>query len=249
MALNESEKYPFILMANRDEFLKRPALPMAWWDDHPHLLAGKDLEAGGSWLGVTKAGRIAVVTNVRDLRDIRKDARSRGDLVTDFLLSDASMEQYQRDLISRQHDYNGYNLLFGDATGVQYLSNKSSETQTLRSGIHGLSNAALNTPWPKVVKGKEFLAEIIDREAQHASPAQLTDMMSDYMQSEELHYENLPDTGIGEEWEKKLSALYIDSGEYGTRVTTTILMDSAGSIHLREFNRREGRSVEFHVEL
>jgi uncharacterized protein with NRDE domain len=248
MALNESERYPFILMANRDEFLKRPALPMDWWEDHPHLLAGRDLEAGGTWLGLTKTGRVAVVTNVRDLRDIKKDARSRGDLVTDFLMTDVSAQAFEDDLQKRRHEYNGYNLLFGDIRGVNYASNKTDEAHRIDSGVHGLSNAALNTPWPKVNHGKNFLSDLIQQEADRLKPVELTTKLTGYMQREEIHSEDLPDTGIGEEWERKLSALYINAEEYGTRVTTVILGSADGGLFATEFNRRNDQKFEYGFE-
>jgi uncharacterized protein with NRDE domain len=247
VAIKKSPVYPFILMANRDEFLTRPASRMSWWTGEKPILAGKDLEAGGTWLGLTESGSIAIVTNVRDMRDIRDDVRSRGDLVTDFLKSKKPAEIFRSDLHSSGSEYNGYNLLFGNMETLYFKSNKAQEQQILKSGIHGLSNAQLDTPWPKVSEGKTYLQNMFTAGKEQIRPEILLDELTSYMQNEKVYSANLPDTGIGEEWERGLSALYINAENYGTRVTTVILKDADGRIFVRENNRRDGEVVDFVV--
>lgn len=247
VALKKHPKFPFVVMANRDEFLQRPTKEMHWWEGES-LLAGKDLEAGGTWLGLNKSGRFAVVTNVRDMSDRMKAPRSRGELVTDFVTKAADSTDFHKQLTGRKAEYAGYNLLFGDINELIYQSNKSPVVSALTSGIHGVSNAALNTPWPKVEAGRKHLDMLLSDGVNMSAEALMDDMML-FMQNEQEFTVGLPDTGIGEEWERKLSALYINAENYGTRVTTLMLMDDNGNLQLREFNRRDGVTVDFEFSL
>jgi uncharacterized protein with NRDE domain len=148
-ANNISDDYKLIFAANRDEFYDRPTEQADFWDEHPDLLAGKDLQAGGTWLGITKKGKFAAITNFRDLKNIKNDAPSRGNLTLNFLLSDISPKEYYDKLKPTLNNYNGFNLLFGFVDDLQYFSNKTEGLKKLESGIHGISNAVLNTPWQK----------------------------------------------------------------------------------------------------
>ena len=146
-ANNFLEDYKLIFATNRDEFYNRPSEQAEFWKEHPDLLAGKDLQAGGTWMGITRQGRFAAITNFRDLKNHRTDAPSRGKLTLDFLINDSSPEEYYNRLKPTLNDFNGFNLLLGSVDELYYFSNKTEELQKLESGIHGISNAVLDTPW------------------------------------------------------------------------------------------------------
>jgi len=152
-----------IVAANRDEYFGRPAAPAAFWDDHPNVLAGRDLEAGGTWLGVTLDGRFAALTNYRNPADMKTGAPSRGALVSDFLTGRAAPEDYARQLEKRAMDYNGFSLLVADAQSMFFFSNRGGPATRVAPGVHGLSNHLLDTSWPKVEKAKAKLAALLDR--------------------------------------------------------------------------------------
>ncbi len=240
--------FPLVLAANRDEFYDRPAAPMSFWSEAPQVLAGRDLLAGGTWFGITRAGRWAAITNFRDPERHRADAPSRGLLVSDFLLGDATPVQYLESLQRKAGAYNGFSLLIGDTGGVFYFSNRCDGIQALRPGTYGLSNRFLDTPWPKVVKGKEALAGLLARGA--LKPAELFSALSDRVTPDDSL---LPETGVGREWERVLSPLFISSPVYGTRSSTVLLIDREGTIRLWEktFNSHpeaeEERSFEFRI--
>ena len=161
LAYDAHPLYRLILAANRDEFFSRPTAPAAFRDDSPQILAGRDLKEGGTWLGLTRTGRIAAITNYRDPRSERKDAPSRGGLVSGFLAGSMSVEEYLAFLKSEGTNFNGFNLIFGDMKRLCWFSNRGGEPQFLQPGIHGLSNHLLDTPWPKVSRGKEDLERIV----------------------------------------------------------------------------------------
>jgi len=151
--------YPLILAGNRDEFYSRPTAPADFWDDHPQILAGRDLEHGGTWLGIHRSGRLAAVTNYRDGRAARRGTRSRGELVSGFLTSDLAPEEYLQE-VHRQHTaYDGFNLLIGTSDGLFSYSNRSEQLAEVEPGVHGLSNHLLDSPWPKVEHGIADLRE------------------------------------------------------------------------------------------
>ncbi|MCX7058799.1 MAG: NRDE family protein [Proteobacteria bacterium] len=153
--------FPLVVAANRDEYYRRPTAQAAYWTDHQHILAGRDLECMGTWLGVTRSGRFAALTNFRDPRERKTDAPSRGHLVSDFLASDLDPRSYLDAIRLGAARYNGFNLLAGDADGVFCYSNRESTVQALSPGVHGLSNHLLDTPWPKVVRGKRRLQQAL----------------------------------------------------------------------------------------
>lgn len=215
-------QHRLLLAANRDEFYRRPALPAHWWDDAPHILAGRDLEQGGTWLGVTRSGRFAALTNVRN-PSARPGPRSRGHLVRDFLDSDSSPADFIARLRHRASDYSPFNLLLGDGEQLHY-TNHHGEWRQLQPGIYGLSNATLDTPWPKVLSGKQQLAALMTREPQ---PELLFGMLADRTEAGD---DELPDTGIDRVLEKSLSARFIHRDGYGTRCSTVLTQSHAGDI-------------------
>ncbi|PCH95506.1 MAG: hypothetical protein COB85_04455 [Bacteroidetes bacterium] len=234
-ANNVHPKYKLILVANRDEFYKRPTRPAQWWEDKSDVLAGKDLEGGGTWMGISKSGRIAALTNYRKLPVNEKYNSTRGKLVTDFLDESISRTDYLKKLEDSSNDYDGYNLVFGNADQLTYYSNKGGEESDVEPGIHGLSNALLDTPWPKVKLGKEALSTIVN-ESEDIVPDRLFEILhnTDLAPDEEL-----PDTGIGIEYERVLSAAFINpisigSPDYGTRLSTVILIDKENKVHFEE---------------
>ncbi len=220
--------FPLVIAANRDEYYQRPTARAAFWQDLPHILAGRDLECMGTWLGVTRAGRFAALTNFRDPRERKSDAPSRGQLVSDFLASDQEPREYLGDVAIEAPRYNGFNLLAGDIDGVFYLSSRTGSVQQLSPGIHGLSNHLLDTPWPKVELGKRRLQAALEGEF---GAEALLNLLHDREPAAESE---LPDTGIGAEMERVLSPALIVSPKYGTRASTAVLFGVDGSVSFAE---------------
>ncbi len=226
LAYDAHPDYRLILAANRDEFYARPTAPAAFWDDAPQLVAGRDLKEGGTWLGLTRSGRFAALTNYRDLRAYRSDAPSRGQLVSGFLRGDMAADAYL-DLLEREASaYNDFNLIFGDLAGLTYFSNRGQRHSLLAPGVHGLSNEFLDSPWPKVNHGREALARLVAVGAP-VRPEELFAILADRTTAPD-HL--LPDTGVGIERERLLSPLFIASPAYGTRSSTVILIDRANRV-------------------
>ncbi|HSD64332.1 MAG TPA: NRDE family protein [Ignavibacteriaceae bacterium] len=225
ISYNMHPEYPLIVAANRDEFYQRPAEKAHFWKDYPELLAGRDLEAGGTWLGITKTGRFAAVTNYRDMRLLKENAISRGELVTDFLFSKLTPMKFGSNLTGTTEKYNGYNLLFSDIETLYYFSNQTKKLIRLTEGVYGLSNHLLDTPWPKVIKSKEVFLEVTsDR---NIETDKLFHILSDEKEAPE---DQLPDTGLSPELEKAVSPIFIKSDRYGTRSSTVILMNSVNEV-------------------
>ena len=239
--------YPLVIAANRDEYYQRPTAKAAFWQDHPHILAGRDLECMGTWLGITRAGRFAALTNFRDPRERKTDAPSRGTLVSDFLASDREPGEYLEEVATHAPRYNGFNLLAGDVDGIFYFSSRASSVERVSPGIHGLSNHLLDTPWPKVTRGKRRLQEIL---AQEPSAETLLDLLHDREPAAEG---DLPDTGIGAELERVLSPALIVSPQYGTRASTAVLFGRDGGVSFSERTILRGGSagatVSMHFDL
>ena len=234
VAIQKHPTYKLILVANRDEYYARPAEPPHFWEDAPHLLAGRDLVAAGTWLGITRKARIAAVTNYRDPATVKSDAPSRGKLVSDFLLSDLDPASYL-DLIRPAKDrYNGFNLILGNRDRITWYSNRSDEVTPLLPGVYGLSNHLLDTPWPKVVRAKALFEEII-RTGGQISAESLFLLLKDHTMAPE---DRLPRTGVPLEWERILSPIFITSPTYGTRSSTVVLIDKEDRITFmdRTFN-------------
>lgn len=222
-----NSRYRLVLAANRDEFYSRPTASAAFWEEAPDLLAGKDLKSGGSWMGVTRSGKVAAVTNFRGPGKVREDAPSRGNLVSDFLMSAESPDGFIDELRTRAHDYNGFNLLLGGAEGLWWYSNRYDKPpHVITPGIHGLSNHLLDTPWPKVERGKRALGRLIVGEKE-ITPEQVFSILGDRSPAADAE---LPDTGVGLELERVLSAPFIRTLGYGTLSSTALLIERTGDL-------------------
>lgn len=211
---------PLVVAANRDEFHARPSLPLAHWDEAPGVYAGRDLEAGGTWMGVGPHGRFAALTNIRDPAQ-RLGPRSRGELVTGFLKGLAPPAQYLAEVAARADAYSGFNLLVGDAEHLYYLNARQPEPRRLDAGVYGLCNAALDTPWPKLLRGRQGLAERLD----DPQPERLLQLLADPIRADDAH---LPNTGVGLETERLLSSVFITGAHYGTRASSVLLVRADG---------------------
>ncbi len=216
-------RFPLILLANRDEFYARPALSVRIWEDFPQIFGGRDCLSGGTWLGITSNGKFAAVTNYREPGSSTGKS-SRGDLTANFLKTDVSAEHYLNEIAESAAEYSGFNLLLGEFNEHReelfYYSNRQGEIKKLDGGIYGLSNHLLDTPWQKVEKGKRFLAEKI---TSNLTKGELFAVLADESPADDA---DLPDTGIGYEREKLLSAIFIKSPEYGTRCSSVLTVDS-----------------------
>ncbi|MEQ6377338.1 NRDE family protein [Bacillaceae bacterium S4-13-58] len=231
LAKNIHPDYPLIVAANRDEFYKRPTESAHFWEDHPYILAGRDLEKMGTWMGVTKYGQFAALTNYRDPEEMMEGKKSRGELVANFLKTGQSPETYLSEISQAPKDYPGYNLLVGNSEELFYFSNKEKQVRNVEKGIHGLSNHLFNTDWPKVKKGKEGLREILKYDQSQTEMVKNLFGLLEY--ADPASDEDLPQTGVPIEWERVLSPLFIKTENYGTRSSTVLLM-SQKEIHFYE---------------
>ena len=234
LAVQKHPKYKLILAANRDEFYDRPSEPPHFWKDAPHLLAGRDLIASGTWLGITREGRIAAVTNYRDPASVKPDAPSRGKLVSDFLLSDLDPLSHLEIIRREKERYNGFNLILGNRERITWYSNRSDKATPLLPGVYGLSNHLLDTPWPKVVRAKALFEKIL-----HAGRQISTEALFRMLKDQTLPPDDrLPFTGVPIEWERILSPIFITSPTYGTRSSTVVLIDKENLVTFldRTFN-------------
>lgn len=246
-ATDHHPRWRLVVAANRDEFFARPTAPAAWWDDAPFVLAGRDLRDGGTWMGITRTGRFAAVTNFREPENYRVGAPSRGHLVGNFLRGRATPEGYLKGLSRLAEQYNGFNLLVGDARDLAYFSNRAEGAWRLGPGVYGLSNHLLDTPWPKVARGKEDLRAALEGpEGELEGALFATLALRDPAPDAEL-----PRTGIGPERERALSAAFISTPEYGTRASTVLLVGHGGEVRMTERTTvpGEGRWVEVRHEL
>ncbi len=227
--------YRLVVAANRDEFHDRPTAPAARWDDHPGIIGGRDLEAGGTWLALDQRGRFATITNVRSGRALPAGARSRGLIVNDYLFADVAPDAYASALARHGNDYAGFNLLAYDNGALCWYSNQAGEPQRLDEGIYTLSNAALDTAWPKSERLRAGFAALFD--APPSAPVDaLLHLLRDGQRADD---DALPDTGIGHAMERVLSSIFIEGEGYGTRCSTVILIDDAGQVtfHERRYDR------------
>lgn len=220
------------LAANREEFFARPTAPANWWVDHPGILAGRDLRASGTWLGVSRTGRYAAITNFRDPASRRDDAPSRGALVGNFLQGDESPADYLGTIAPGIRDYNGFSLLVGQGSDMWFVSNRDHGAAPVLPGVHGLSNHLLDEPWPKVTRGAAKLAALNGRDF---VAEDYFNLLADETQAND---HELPHTGVGVERERKSSAIRIRDPIYGTRCSTVLRISSDGQVrfHERTFN-------------
>lgn len=234
---------PLIVAANRDEFYARPTQPLAQWPHAPHVHAGRDLEAGGTWLGVGANDRFAALTNIRDPHQA-PSPRSRGELVAGFLSGERSIDDYLADVVSRSREYAGFNLLVGNSNELWHFNARDSEAVMLAPGVYGLSNAGLDTPWPKVLKAKAALSELLEDPQPEALLAILRD-------SQTAPLTELPDTGVGLATETLLSSVFIASPTYGTRASTALIVRADGTRHMveRSFGPYGGHLGEVEIRI
>ncbi|MCL2655932.1 MAG: NRDE family protein [Betaproteobacteria bacterium] len=229
IAWRTSERFPLVIAANRDEYYARPSESARWWPEYPEILAGRDLQGGGTWLGITRSGRVAALTNYRDPKSQRDDAPSRGHLVLDFLRGAQSPQDYVAALRATADTYNGFNLLLGDLKQLFVFSNVSTRLETVEPGVHGLSNHLLDTPWPKVERGKKAVQKTLST---------LPDTSALFLALKDQQIaadEALPDTGIGIEMERCLSPPFIHFPNYGTRCSTVLLAGKSVLFEERSF--------------
>ncbi len=238
-------EYRLILAANRDEFYARPTASLAWWEDAPEILAGRDLIGGGTWLGITRGGRFAAVTNYRDAHGRRADAPSRGLLVANFLRSTQRPKAYLEDLRTTVDGYHGFSLLVGDRHGLYYMCNLEHIVRELELGLYGLSNHLLDTPWPKVERAKRALTQLVEADA--VEPEHLLELLADPATPPD---EALPNTGVGLTWERLLSPIFIASPDYGTRSSTALVITHDGRVSIveREIFGGNLTSYQFQIE-
>ena len=239
LSYNNHPDYRIILAANRDEFYNRPAAPLTYWEDHPQVLAGRDLKSMGTWMGISRSGRLAASTNYREPDRQIFDAPSRGHLISDYLIDDAPPDDYLNQIKTDADRYNGFNLLVGDKDALYYYSNRSDGVVRLEPGIYGLSNRLLDTRWPKVSQGKKGLSALIDPDRDLPR-----ERILDLLQSRQRPVDgDLPDTGVGIEWERTLSPMFITSPDYGTRCSTLLTMDRANHVEMTEITWRPARAT------
>ena len=220
--------YPLVVAANRDEVFARPAAEAAWWKDAKNVFAGRDLEAGGTWLGLGRDGRFAGLTNFRDPPRNRNDAPSRGALVADFLTGNESTAAALARLQAQGPRYNAFNLFVSDGDSLGIYESASGSARILEPGIYALSNHLLDTPWPKVTAGKSRLARAL-RALPDDTP--LRELLRDDRPAPDAA---LPRTGVSLAWERMLSSAFIRAPGYGTRCSTVITRDRHGWMHVTE---------------
>jgi uncharacterized protein with NRDE domain len=218
--------YPLVVAANRDEFHHRPAEPARWRGD---LLCGLDLVAGGTWLGISREGRFAAVTNYREpIADRTPGNRSRGMLPLGFLESGLAPMEYLARLAPEQQEYGGFNLLVCDGRELAWMSNRGAPPQTVAPGVHALSNGQLDTDWPKTRRGRALLEQAM---CQGPTSSALLAMLEDSLLPDD---EALPDTGVGLEMERLVAPIFIQSAAYGTRASTAVCQRVDGSLTFAE---------------
>lgn len=238
---------PLVLAANRDEFYARPARALGFWPEAPHILAGRDIRGSGSWMGITRSGRLAALTNYRDPSAVKEDTPSRGLLVKNFLAGSETPFHYLEQIQKEADRFNPFNLLAGDRFNLYYFSNRDGEIRKLAPGVHGLSNHLLDTPWPKVQKGKNALEALLKRQKKLI----LEDIFSILADRTLAPDDLLPDTGVGLEKERLLSPAFIISPDYGTRSATALIMNGSGHVTMAErtFAPPVGRTLHYSTRI
>jgi uncharacterized protein with NRDE domain len=228
IAVKQHPDYPLIIAANRDEFHARLTTPAHVWPDNQTILAGKDEQAGGTWMGISTLGRLAALTNIRAPQRDRLDARTRGELVVNALNSeDADVAAH---LAAQSQHYNGFNLVYGHWEQLQVFNSHDQQTHALTQGVYGLSNAALNTPWPKIKRGVAGL----NKACQGRADLNIETLFTLLGNNEIAPDDELPDTGIAKPWEKMLSSIFICSPDYGTRSSTVVTIDTQQQMQWQE---------------
>ncbi|MFT5221546.1 MAG: hypothetical protein ACI9LO_001179 [Planctomycetota bacterium] len=229
-AFQQHPDYPLVVIANRDEYYARPTESAGWWLAPSNIHAGRDLQAGGTWLGVNRAGRFAAVTNVREAGGMTPGAFSRGELPPGFLSSDIEAENYIEQLEENGAQYAGYNLLFGDQNSLWFQSNRDVESRKISAGIYGVSNGRFDEGWPKLASGRNDLEQML------RDKFDVQSLLSILTDDNTALDEALPATGVSLDVERLLSSRFIRSTEYGTRACTVVLFDRHNRCHFIEQN-------------
>ena len=224
-AWRPEHRQPLLILANRDEVHARPSAALAQWADQPRIYAGRDLEAGGAWLGVAEQGRFATLTNIRG-KALPVAEQSRGALVSDYLASQLSPQAYLHKIAVSLKQYSGFNLLLGDLQSVWYISSTQPRPIRLSPGVYGVCNASLDTPWPKLVRARSAFAQHLD-----APDHVLFELMHDELRADD---DQLPDTGVGLPMERMLSSIFIRGQTYGTRAISLVRRFADGATTLTE---------------
>jgi len=230
LAYQHHPHYRLIVAANRDEYFTRPSAPAHYWSDHPQILAGRDLQELGTWMGITTDGRFAGLTNYRDPRRHVTTPLSRGHLTAGFLQDKQSPTEYLNSITRQTQQYNGFNLLVGDQQSLWYFSNVQGQLLPITPGVHGLSNHLLNTPWPKLELGRQQLVQFLTK-----NDVIEEDLWSILTSRQKPADDQLPKTGVGLDWERTLSSPFVESPDYGTRSSTILLV---GYNHMVRFVER-----------
>lgn len=238
---SDHEKYPLIIAANRDEQYDRPTAKAHYWDDHPQILAGRDLKEKGTWLGITKSGRFAALTNYRDPKTMYKTfEKSRGDLVKNFLCSKGTPKEYLQKVHANHEKYNGFNLIVGTLKELYYYNNIENNIEQIKHGTYSLSNRFLHTKWPKTIRGKNKLKKIT-KSYETIQPSHLYPLLMDDQRVDDAY---LPDTGIGLTLERALSPIFIQTDNYGTRSSTVLLIDRNNNVTFSERTYHKGKITD-----
>jgi uncharacterized protein with NRDE domain len=229
-AAGAHSRFPLIVAANRDEAYDRRAAAVGLWEDHPNVYGGRDLERGGTWLGIARNGRFAAITNYRQGVRTEDARRTRGELTRNYLSATGDTLQYLQNVEEHRGEYHGFSLLAGTPDQLYFYSNRSDRITAIAPGVHGLSNRLLDEPWPKVQRGIAVLTQLLDAE-ENAITQTLFELLADRTAAPD-HL--LPSTGITLERERALSAAFIAGDTYGTRSCTVLLVGAAGDVFLCE---------------
>jgi uncharacterized protein with NRDE domain len=228
-AYRQHVDYPFVVIANRDEYYARPTRHAQWWDD-ADIFAGRDLEAGGTWLGVNHHGHFAAVTNVREPGSMQAGKKSRGELTRGYLSATQTTEEYLQQLAPHDQDYAGFNLMLADQRGLWFYSNRDHGIKRIQPGIYGISNGGFDESWPKLSSGKTELATLL---AGNIDETELMAILTDHETAED---HELPTTGVSLDIERLLSSRFIRSPEYGTRACSVVTIDANNQVRFSEQN-------------
>ncbi len=230
IAYRTHPKYKLVVAANRDEYYERPTAPAGWWPKEHVVMAGKDLQGDGTWLGITRSGKWAGITNFREKKEPLEGAISRGQLVKDYLISNKGAPVFMKGIREKVDKYNGFSLVLGDSERLWYFSNRENELRVLPAGIYALANSLLDTPWPNTIRGKAMFSQLVDHNLNLPIDS-LFELLGD---TEIAPDDQLPDIGMDIEIERAISPIFVKTPKYGTRSSTVILMDNAGTIYFEE---------------
>jgi uncharacterized protein with NRDE domain len=240
--------FRLVLTANRDEFYERPTAALHFWEDYPQVLAGRDLLQQGTWMGVTRSGRFAAITNYREAIAPVANAPSRGNLVADFLTGTASPESYLQHMLSKADQFSGFNLILGDTQTLFYFGNRDGRIRMLKPGSYGLSNRLLDTDWPKVRIGKNQLTAALRSVNGEHSRIDFQPLIAPMQNQDSVPDNQLPQTGVGIEKERMLAPAFITSPDYGTRSSSVLLIGRNNQVDFREICWAPGCSAPVKLE-